>query len=90
MCRAGGRVRVLRARRHPAAAHRWRKARAREAEDVATALKLAGGTDFLHALAECQEFQPVVQATIEATIAKIQERWSPRLAVLLMSRRTCS
>ena len=52
---------------------------------MATALKLAGGTQLLADLATCHEFQPVVKATIEETIAKIQERWSPRLAVLLMS-----
>ena len=57
----------------------------RPAADVATALKLAGGTQLLSDLAACHEFQPVVKKTIDETVAKIQERWSPRLAVLLMS-----
>ena len=57
----------------------------RSAADVATALKLAGGTEFLRDLIETKEFASIKKETIEATAAKIQERWSPRLAVLLMS-----
>ena len=57
----------------------------RSPAEVATALKLTGGSSFISELAACKEFQPIIKATIEETAAKIQERWSPRLAVLLMS-----
>ena len=57
----------------------------RSAADVAAALKGAGGTPFLTELVTCPEFQPMIKKTIEETAAKIQERWSPRLAVLIMS-----
>ena len=56
----------------------------RPAANVATALA-AGGYDFLKELLECSEFQPLIKETIEEIISKIQERWSPRLAVLIMS-----
>ena len=52
----------------------------RPAADVATALKLAGGTAFLRELLDTKEFAPLKKETIEATATKIQERWSPRLA----------
>ena len=57
----------------------------RPAAHVASALKGAGGTQLLSDLAQCQEFQPIIKSTIEETIKQIQARWSPRLAVLLMS-----
>ena len=57
----------------------------RSATDVSTALKLAGGNDFLRDLLSTKEFAPLIRDRIEETFKKIQDRWSPRLAVLIMS-----
>ena len=57
----------------------------RSAEDVATALKLTGGSDFLLELGKTKEFQHLIKATVEDTVKTIQDRWAPRLAVLIMS-----